>query len=324
MRAVYAESISPQSPLDGLRIGELSEPSVPDTFRRVRVRASSLNHHDLWSLRGVGLGQDKLPMVLGCDAAGIDDDGNEVIVHSVISSPQWQGDETLDPKRSLLSEHYPGTMADHVWVPARNLVPKPSGLSFQEAACLPTSWLTAYRMLFTVSPAAAGSTILVQGAGGGVATALIALGSAAGYRVWATSRSAEKQQQALQLGAADAFDVGARLPERVDVVFDSVGEATWPSSLKALKPGGAVVTCGATSGPAPSADLNRVFFLQLRVLGSTMGTRDELLRLTQFLTVTGLRPTIDSVFPIEDARAGFGRMLAEDVFGKVVFDHIAE
>ena len=321
MRAVYAESVSAQSPLDGLRMGELPEPEPPAGFRRVRVRASALNHHDLWSLRGIGLGEDKLPMILGCDGAGVDDDGNEVIVHSVISASGWQGDETLDPRRSLLSESYPGTMADFVWVPERNLVPKPADLSFEEAACLPTSWLTAYRMLFTTSPAAPGSTILVQGAGGGVSSALIALARAAGYRVWVTSRSAGKQDRARKLGAHEVFDAGARLPERVDAVFDSVGEATWAHSLKALKPGGAVVTCGATSGPAPSADLNRVFFLQLRVLGSTMGTRNELERLAQFLAVTGVRPVIDSVHPLEDARAGFERMAAGEVFGKVVFDH---
>ena len=160
-----------------------------------------------------------------------------------------------------------------------------------------------------------------HGAGGGVSTALIALARAAGYRVWVTSRSAGKQDRARKLGAHEVFDAGARLPERVDVVFDSVGEATWAHSLKALKPGGAVVTCGATSGPAPSADLNRVFFLQLRVLGSTMGTRNELERLAQFLAVTGVRPVIDSVHPLEDARAGFERMAAGEVFGKVVFDH---
>lgn len=321
MRAVFAESMSAERPLEGLRVGELPERPAPEGFRRVRVLASALNHHDLWSLRGVGLGPDKLPMILGCDGAGLDDDGNEVIIHSVISSPGWQGDETLDPRRSLLSEHHPGTMADYVWVPARNLVPKPADLTFEEAACLPTSWLTAYRMLFTTSTASPGSTVLVQGAGGGVATALISLAAAAGYRVWVTSRSGEKREQALELGAQDAFDAGARLPERVDVVFDSVGEATWAHSLKALKPGGAVVTCGATSGPAPSADLNRVFFLQLRVLGSTMGTRDELGRLAQFLTVSGVRPRIDSVHALDDARRGFERMETGEVFGKVVFTH---
>ncbi|WP_323958804.1 zinc-binding dehydrogenase [Arthrobacter sp. JZ12] len=321
MRAVYAASQSARSPLSGLTVGDLPAPDAPQGFRRVRVVASALNHHDLWSLRGVGLAQEKLPMILGCDAAGIDDDGNEVIVHSVISSDGWQGDETLDPRRTLLSELHPGTMADYVWVPARNLVPKPAGLSFEDAACLPTSWLTAYRMLFTTSTAAPGSTVLVQGAGGGVATALIALASAAGFRVWATSRSEKKRRLARELGAAETFDAGSRLPERVDVVFDSVGEATWSHSLKALKPGGAVVTCGATSGAAPAADLNRVFFLQLRVLGSTMGTRDELDRLARFLEVTGVRPRIDSVHRLEDAHDGFERMLNGDVFGKVLFQH---
>ncbi|WP_298251522.1 zinc-binding dehydrogenase [uncultured Arthrobacter sp.] len=321
MRAVYAATQSGDDPLGGLTIGELDAPGAPEGFRRVEVVASSLNHHDLWSLQGVGLPEERLPMILGCDAAGIDDDGNEVIVHGVVSSPEWRGDETLDPSRSLLSERHPGTMADYVWVPERNLVPKPAELSFEEAACLPTAWLTAYRMLFTVSPAAPGSTVLVQGAGGGVASAVIALASAAGFRVWATSRSEEKRQRALDLGADQVFDAGARLPERVDVVFDSVGEATWAHSLRSLVPGGTVVTCGATSGPAPSADLNRVFFLQLRVLGSTMGTRDEMLRLTRFLVATGVRPVIDTVLPLEEAAAGFRRMLDGEVFGKIVFRH---
>lgn len=321
MRAVYAATQSADHPLAGLTVGELDVASAPEDFRRVKVVASSLNHHDLWSLQGVGLPEERLPMILGCDAAGIDDDGNEVIVHGVVSSPEWRGDETLDPTRSLLSERHPGTMADYVWVPERNLVPKPAELSFEEAACLPTAWLTAYRMLFTVSPAVPGSTVLVQGAGGGVASAVIALASAAGFRVWATSRSEAKRQRALDLGADQVFDAGARLPERVDVVFDSVGEATWAHSLRSLVPGGTVVTCGATSGPAPSADLNRVFFLQLRVLGSTMGTREEMLRLTRFLVATGVRPVIDTVLPLENAADGFRRMLNGEVFGKIVFRH---
>ncbi|MDK1327226.1 zinc-binding dehydrogenase [Arthrobacter sp. zg-Y1143] len=321
MRAVYAQTQSAGDPISGLRVGELEPPQPPEGFRRVRVKASALNHHDLWSLQGVGLPDERLPMVLGCDAAGIDDDGNEVIVHAVVSSPGWEGDETLDPRRSLLSEKHPGAMADEVWVPERNLVPKPAGLSFEEAACLPTAWLTAYRMLFAVNPAAPGSTVLVQGAGGGVATALISMASAAGYRVWAVSRSEAKREHALRLGAEQVFDAGARLPERVDTVFDSVGEATWAHSLKSLKPGGALVTCGATSGPNPPADLNRVFFLQLKVLGSTMGTRAELQRLVAFLLATGVRPEIDSVLPLEEAEKGFRKMQDGDVVGKIVFRH---
>src|SRR3954464_2243759 len=214
MFAVYASSSSADDPLSALELGERPAPEVPDGWARVRLRAASLNHHDLWSLRGVGLPEDRLPMVLGCDGAGVDDDGNEVVVHAVVSDPAWRGDETLDPKRSLLSERYQGTFADAVVVPRRNLVPKPSALSFEEASCLPTAWLTAYRMLFTQSGLRPGDTVLVQGAGGGVATALIRLGSAAGFRVWVTSRHEDKQARALELGADRAFASGARLPER--------------------------------------------------------------------------------------------------------------
>jgi NADPH:quinone reductase-like Zn-dependent oxidoreductase len=319
MFAVYADRLEPDDPLAALQLGERPAPEVPDGWARVRLRATSLNHHDLWSLQGVGLRADRLPMILGCDGAGIDDDGNEVVVHAVVSSPDWRDDETLDPGRSLLSERYAGTFADEVVVPRRNLVPKPADLTFEEAACLPTAWLTAYRMLFTRSGLAPGSTVLVQGAGGGVSTALVALGSAAGYRVWVTSRDEAKRAKALELGADQAFESGARLPDRVDGVMETVGRATWSHSVKSLRPGGTIVVCGATSGDAPPAELTRVFFLQLRVIGSTMGTRDELARLLQLCAVTGVRPVIDRSMPLEQARDGFAQMLAGEVFGKIVF-----
>ena len=152
-----------------------------------------------------------------------------------------------------------------------------------------------------------------------MATALVALGSAAGYRMWVTSRDEAKGARALELGADRAFASGERLPERVDGVMETVGQATWSHSVKALKPGGVIVTCGATSGDAPPAELTRVFFLQLRVVGSTMGTRDELDRLMRFCAVTGVRPQVDRVLPLEQARDGFERMLDADLFGKVVF-----
>ena len=318
MLAVTAASIDPDDPLSGLEIGERPDPEPADGWASVTVRAAALNHHDLWTLKGVGISEDRLPIVLGCDAAGVDADGNEVIVHSVICSPDWQGDETLDPRRSLLSERYDGTLAERVVVPRRNLVPKPAALSFEEAACLPTAWLTAYRMLFTQSGAKPGDTVLVQGGGGGVSTALIAIARAAGYRVWVTSRSAEKQARAIELGAHEAFDSGARLPGRVDAVFETVGEATWSHSLRALRPGGTLVVSGATSGPNPPADLTRVFFLQLRIIGSTMGTRDELERVARFCEVTGVRPSIDAVLPLSDARDAFARMAGGELFGKLV------
>ena len=319
MFAAYAARQSADDPLSALELGDRPAPEVPDGWARVRVKAASLNHHDLWSLRGVGLPADRLPMTLGCDGAGVDDDGNEVIVHAVVSDPAWSGDETEDPKRSLLSEMHAGTFADEVVVPRRNLVPKSVALSFAEAACLPTAWLTAYRMLTTKSGVAPGGTVLVQGAGGGVATALIAIGRAAGYRVWATSRDEAKRAKAVDLGADQAFEPGARLPERVDAVFETVGKATWSHSLKSLRPGGTLVVSGATSGADPSADLNRVFFLQLRVVGSTMGTRDELGRLARFCETTGVRPLVSSTMPLEDARDGFAAMASGDLFGKVVF-----
>jgi NADPH:quinone reductase-like Zn-dependent oxidoreductase len=322
--AVTAARIDADDPLSGLEVGERPEPvlpdgGVPDGWVTVTVRAAALNHHDVWSLRGVGLPADRLPMVLGCDAAGTDPDGNEVIVHAVIGDPDaGGGDETLDPRRSLLSERYDGTFAERVVVPRRNLVAKPAALTFEQAACLPTAYLTAYRMLFEKSGAQPGSTVLVQGASGGVATALILLGRAAGYRMWATSRSEEKLERARELGADQAFASGARLPERVDVVMETVGQATWAHSVRSLKPGGRIVISGATSGDASPAELTRVFFTQLSVVGSTMGTRDQLVRLASFLEQTGVRPVIDSVLPLAQAREAFAAMIAGTHTGKLV------
>lgn len=318
---MFAASCVAQSatdPLSGLSVGERPEPQAPDDWVRVRVRAAALNHHDLWSLRGVGLPADRLPMVLGCDAAGVTEDGREVIVHAVVSSPDWSGDETLDPRRSLLSERYDGTLAELVAVPARNVLPKPPELTFEQAACLPTAWLTAYRMLFVQSGLRPGDRVLVQGAGGGVATAAIALARAAGFVVFATSREEGKRRQALELGAHEVFEPGVRMPERVDAVLETVGRATWSHSMKSLRPGGTLVVAGATSGSDPSADLNRLFFLQLRVIGSTMGTRDEFAALLRLCVATGLRPVVDEVLPLSEARRGFERLASGDLFGKIV------
>ncbi len=320
MFAVYAESFSSDDPISGLVVGERPAPEAPGGWATVTVKAASLNHHDLWSLRGVGLREEALPMILGCDAAGLDEDGNEVVVHAVVSDPSWSGDETFDPKRSLLSERHQGTFADKVAVPRRNVVPKPESLSFEEAACLPTAWLTAYRMLFSQGGLKAGDTVLVQGAGGGVATGLITLARAAGLRVLATSRDETKRARALEIGAHDVFESGARLPVKVDAVMETVGRATWSHSIRALRPGGTIVISGTTSGPKlDDAELTRIFFLQLRVIGSTMGTRTELARLVTMLDATGARPVIDRTLPMQDAPGGFEAMAGGDVFGKIVF-----
>lgn len=322
MLAAYAATTDADAPLDGLRVGEIEPPAVPEGWVEVQVRASALNHHDVWALRGVGLPADRLPMVLGCDAAGVTADGREVVVHAVLNEPGFVGsDSTHDPRRSLLSERYPGTHASLVRVPAANLVDKPAELSFAEAACLPTAWLTAYRMLFTQAAVRPGDTVLVQGAGGGVATAAVALARHAGLRVWVTSRSPERGERAVELGAHAAFASGARLPERVDAVLETVGAATWSHSVNALRPGGTIVIAGATSGDNPErTELTKIFFKALRVVGSTMGTQDELVALTRMLATTGIRPVVDRVLPLAEAAAGFAAMVEGDVFGKVVFE----
>jgi NADPH:quinone reductase-like Zn-dependent oxidoreductase len=319
MRAACAVSISPDDPLSGLALCEVADPDPPEGWATVTVKAAALNHHDLWSLKGVGLPAERLPMVLGCDAAGTADDGTDVVVHAVIGDPEaGRGDETLDPARSLLSELHPGTLAEKVAVPRRNLVPKPANLSFEKAACLPTAWLTAYRMLTRDSGLRAGDTVLVQGAGGGVSTAAVVLGKALGYRVWVTTRDPAKARRVLELGADASFASGERLPEKVDAVVETVGRATWSHSLRSLRPGGTVVVAGATSGDDPPAELRRVFFLQLRVIGSTMGTRDELEALVDLVSRQDVEIPIDATYPLDDVAAAFSRLAAGEAFGKVV------
>jgi NADPH:quinone reductase-like Zn-dependent oxidoreductase len=319
MFAVYASAPNADDPIASLTTGERPEPEVPDGWVAVRVSAASLNMHDLWTLRGVGIKEDQFPMILGCDGAGTLPDGTEVVLHSVVPSPGWTGDETLDPKRTLLTEKHQGTFADTVVVPARNAVPRPAGMSAAQGACMGTAWLTAYRMLFVRSGLRPGQTMLVQGASGGVSTALVTLGRAAGMRVWVTGRTEEKRALAERLGAHAVFESGARLPDRVEAVFETVGEATWKHSMRALRPGGTLVVSGATSGPNPPADLQRLFFLQLNVVGSTMGTRDELADLLAFVDTAGIAPEIGLELPMEQAADGFRAMLDGDTAGKIVF-----
>ena len=319
MFAVYAAEPNADAPLDSLVVGERPAPEVPDGWVAVTVTAASLNMHDLWTLRGVGIKPDQFPMILGCDGSGTCEDGTEVVLHSVIGDPAWDGDETLDPKRTLLTEKHQGTFAETVVVPARNAVPKPAGLTAVQASVMGTAWLTAYRMLFTKSGLKPGQTMLVQGASGGVSTALVQLGRAAGMRVWVTGRTDEKRAVAERLGAHATFASGERLPERVDAVFETVGDATWSHSMRALKPGGVIVVSGSTSGPNPGADLQRLFFLQLRVIGSTMGTRQELVDLLRFVENAGISPEIGLELPMDRAPEGFRAMLDGDTSGKIVF-----
>jgi NADPH:quinone reductase-like Zn-dependent oxidoreductase len=314
MRAAYASAINPDDPLAGLAIGDMPEPKLPaDDWVTVEVRASALNHHDLWSLRGVGLPADRLPMILGCDAAGLDDAGNEVVIYPVL------GDHG-DPRGfSMLSESYPGTLAERVAVPRVNLIPKPSSVSFTDAACLPTAWLTAYRMLTTRGRVADAEAVLVQGAGGGVATAAVVLALALGKRVYATSREPTKREKIAALGAT-ALEPGTRLPERVGVIIETVGAATFDHSLKCAAPGARIVVSGTTAGHLATVDLRRVFALQIEILGSSMGTPDELRALLD-LVASGVRPVVDSVLGFSQVREAFEKLNTGDVFGKIVLDH---
>lgn len=316
MLAAYAARFSPDDPASALEVGDRPEPEQRDNWTTVDVRAASINHHDLWSLKGVGLSESQLPMVLGCDASGVTPDGDEVVVHGVIGA-DGHGVGPREP-RSILSERYDGTLAQQVAVPTANLIPKPPQLTFAEAACLPTAWLTAYRMLFHGAALRPGQSVLVQGVGGGVASAAISLGAAAGLEVFATSRSEDKRDAALRMGAVAAVAPGDRLPARVDAVIETVGRATWKHSIASVRNGGTIAIAGHTTGDPEPALLTRVFFHELRIQGVTMGTRDDLADLMSFLVRTGLRPTIDSTYPLAEARAAVDRVASGSQLGKVV------
>jgi NADPH:quinone reductase-like Zn-dependent oxidoreductase len=315
MLAAYASAVDPDEPLSALTVGDLPQPAPPAGWVTVEVRASSLNHHEIWSLRGVGLPADRLPMILGCDAAGVDAAGNEVVVYPVVPDDR-------DPRGlSLLSERYPGTLAERVSVPAENLVPKPAGMSFLDAACLPTAWLTAFHMLTTKGRVADAAAVLVQGAGGGVATAAVVLALAMGKRVYATSRDPRKRERIAALGATP-IEPGGRLPERVDVVIESVGGPTFDHSMKSANPGARIVVCGATAGHRATVDLRRVFAMRLEILGSTMGGAAELKALLDLMVEKDIRPVIDSTYGFSAVADAFARLYSGEIFGKVAIDHL--
>lgn len=345
MLAAYATRVGGDDPLANLEVGELARPDPPSGWALLRSEAVSLNHHDLWTLKGVGAPPQDLPRILGCDVAGLVEaygpgtppslpPGTPAVAHAVITCGVCDAcrgpDETYCRHFALLSEGpYQGTLAQYCLVPAGNLFPIPPGLTAAEAACLPTAYLTAYRMLFTKARLQPGSSVLIQGAGGGLATAAQSLALAAGLRVVVSSRSERKRQRALARGAHHVVAGGREAVsavmeltggEGVDAVIESVGEPTWATSLRSLRRGGAVVVAGATAGADPPADLRRVFWRQLQILGSTMGTRAEfqaLLRLTQ---AAGVHPVIDSVVPLREAASGFARLAAGETQGKLVVD----
>jgi NADPH:quinone reductase-like Zn-dependent oxidoreductase len=322
VRAAVAVRIDPQDPVSAIELKDgWPEPEPGPTDVRIRVAATTVNMHDLWTLRGVGATAASFPKILGCDIVGWDPDGREVMVTGAFGDlDAGGGDETLDPKRALISEDRPGSFGEVTVVPARNVIAKPAWLSFREAACLNVGWSTTYRALFTRGRAQPGERVLIQGAGGGVATAAIAMARAAGLQVIVTSRSEAKRRRALEIGAHQAIATGERLSEPVDLVVDTVGAATWNHSLRSLRPGGRIITSGATTGSDIGLDLPRIFYRQLSVIGSTSATRAETLRMLRFMEAAALRPVIDSVYPFERIHDAFARTQQPDLFGNVVVD----
>ncbi|HSP65507.1 MAG TPA: zinc-binding dehydrogenase [Candidatus Deferrimicrobium sp.] len=344
MLAARAARFGGDDPLANLEVVDVPEPTAGSGEVLLAVAAASLNHHDLWTLRGIGSRRLTEPQVLGCDAAGTvlgyGDDavpegapelGARVVAHSVMTCGHCpacrSGDELHCPQVGLLSEPpYPGTLAQRLVVPVANVLPLPPAVDFAVAACLPTAYLTAYRMLFVRGGLQPGQRVLVHGVTGGVASAAIILGAAAGLTVLATSRDEAKRAVAADLGAAAAFgtdrdavkEVIAATSGGVDVVLDTVGEATWDFSLRVLRPGGTVVVSGATTGPNPPAQLNRIFWRHLTVAGSSMGTRDELARVVELCATGRLTPLIDSVRPLGDAPAAFAELAGGERRGKLV------
>lgn len=321
MFAVYAKEANIENPLSSVIVGERPDPMVKEGWVRVKVTHASLNRHDIFTLRGLTAQEQPIPfpMILGNDGAGLLDDGTPVVLYPVMGTDNWRGDETIDPQWHILSELVPGTMADYVAVPKRNAVPIPDGLSPLNASLLGTAWLTAYRSLFTKSRLIPGQTLLVQGASGGMSTALIQMGRAAGFEVWVTTRNDEGAAIAERLGANRIFRHGDPLPRRVDAVVDNIGAATWADSLNAVKRGGVLVINGITTGHLAETDLLRIFVEQIDIRGTIMGTLEEMEAMMQFVIRNRIKPEVGSVIPMTGAREAIRDMIEGRTRGKTVF-----
>jgi NADPH:quinone reductase-like Zn-dependent oxidoreductase len=321
MFAVYATHAAPDDPLSGLKIGERPEPAVPAGWVRVKVSHASLNRHDLFTLRGLSGHPEGIsyPIILGNDAAGTLDDGTPVVLYPVMGGADWRGDETLDPRWHIPGEFSHGTFADYAVVPRRNAIPLPETLSPLHASVLGTAWLTAYRALLTKSGLRAGETVLIQGGTGGMATALIQLGRAAGFEVWVTSRSEDGRARAKALGAHESFIPNEALPRKVRAVIDSVGLDSWAHSLSSLARGGTLVTVGGTTGFDVPLNLLPLVADQLTITGSIMGTLKDMEDMARLIVRAGIKPEIGAVLPMERAEEGFRAMWEGWTRGKTVF-----
>jgi NADPH:quinone reductase-like Zn-dependent oxidoreductase len=310
-----------------LRFEDAPDPVADSGEVLIRMRAASLNHVDVWVRKG--LPSVPKPRILGADGAGVVAALGEGVSGFELGQPVVinPGIEQPDGTIHVVGEHMQGVHAELASLPAGNVYPLPDGLSFEEAAAFPLVFETAYRMLVTRARLREGEWVLVWGIGGGVATAALQIGRALGARVLATSSSDEKLARARELGADatvnhSTADVTAAVKDvcgpGADVVVETVGEATWTRSLQAARAGGRVVVCGATSGPNPPASLHRIWWKQLTVLGSTMGTRADFEGAYGLVASGRARPVVDRVFPLAEARAAHERLEAGEQLGKIV------
>jgi NADPH:quinone reductase-like Zn-dependent oxidoreductase len=318
MEAVWASRGNLENPVSSIRSGRRRLPVVKEGWVRIKMLAASLNQHDIFTLKGIGIVPLKFPLIMGCEGVGQLENGEKVLIYPVMNADGYHGDETLDPTRNVPSELIQGTLAEYTMMPKSNLIPLPEGMESEVASVLGCAWLVAYRSLFTKSGLRSGQTMLVQGASGGVATALIQMGAAAGMRVWVAGRTEEKRAMAKRLGAERTFGSGEQLPEQVDAVFDMAGAATWEHSVKSVKAGGTVVTCGIHSGMDPPASLFRIFVDQINVKGVYAGTLQEMKDLVTFVKVKGIGPEISEVLPLKRAAQGLKKLATGETSGKIV------
>ena len=330
--------------VDGASFGSFERPEPQPGEVLVRIRAASINRVDLYMRRsGAGI-THTLPQIMGVDGAGEVVDvhdarsplhpGQRVVIYPALSCGSCRycraGDQSLCLHVRYTGEHRHGTMAEYVSVPASNVFPIPDSMDFHAAACLPVAYLTAWRMLFGKAQLQPGETVVIVGVGGGVAIAALQLATMIGARTIVTSRHATKLQRAAALGATAGIDSQIEdVPRRVlaltdgygaEVVIDSVGGPSWNDSLKMAGRGGRIVTCGATAGSQPGADLQRVFIRQLQIFGSTLGSQEEFSRLLSAVTQGKLWPVIDRVYPLSEAIAALDYLESGEQFGKVVID----
>jgi NADPH:quinone reductase-like Zn-dependent oxidoreductase len=324
-------------------VGERPRPLRRDGEVLVRLRAATVNRVDLY-MRDSGAGiTHSLPMVMGLDGAGVVEEidaderslhvGQSVVLHPGIACGRCEfcqrGEDTLCTAMRLLGEHRDGTFAEFVALPARNVFPMPEGLTFGQAAAMGVNHLTAWRMLHGKARVKPWETVLIFGIGGGVSLAALQLAKLAGARTFVTSRDPAKLERARALGADAAIDgrgdivrqvMDATGGRGVDVVIENVGAAVWPAAMKSLVRGGRLVTCGATTGDQPPADLRRIFIRQLQIFGSTLGDLGEFRDLLTLVQRSGLQPVVDSEFALDDVHAALDRLDSARQFGKVVID----